>query len=86
MSLSHQETKLSQIIAINRVDRWSVYQRLQQLEISCQCLTNESLRAEFKSPLDAIQLWSVVKQIYSTRTELILWLNRCWERKNDGKE
>ncbi|MDJ0725881.1 MAG: hypothetical protein QNJ38_12285 [Prochloraceae cyanobacterium] len=79
MNLSNPEAKISQIVKINRADRWLVYQRLQQLGIACQCFTNKPLRVELSSTKDAIQLWSVVKQVDSSRTELIGWLDSCWQ-------
>ena len=75
--------KISQIVAIDRADNWLIYHRLQQLEISCQYAANKPLRFELKQTKDLIQFWSVLKQFYSTRQELISWLNNCWQSQCD---
>ena len=59
--------------------RWEVFHRLQDLEISCQCSAYKPLLVQIDSPQTAVQLWSVVKQVNSSRCELIDWLNRCWQ-------
>ena len=86
MNLSNPEGKISQIVQVNRADRWMVYQRLQQLGIPCQCITNKALQVELSNTKEAIQLWSVVKQIHSSRTELIDWLYTGWQKESYHKE
>lgn len=63
-------------------NRWQVYQRLQDLNIPCECSTNKPLRVDVRSATDAIQLWSVIKQFNAGRPELIDWLNRCWQTRS----
>jgi hypothetical protein len=67
-----------QPVAIPLSDRWHVYQRLQDLDISCSCPRNGGLRAEINTPTDALQLWSVTFQLQATRQQQISWLKRCW--------
>jgi hypothetical protein len=66
-------------LGINWVDRWSVYQRLQQLHIDCQCGCNQPLEVKFNSPTEILQMWSVIRQQTACRNELIAWLEYCWQ-------
>ncbi|MEC4984117.1 MAG: hypothetical protein SAJ37_16465 [Oscillatoria sp. PMC 1068.18] len=66
-------------VAVNWVDRWQVYYRLQDLEIPCHCGLNQQLQVEIQSPIVAIQLWSVVRKLTTSRSELVVWLNSCWQ-------
>jgi hypothetical protein len=68
-----------QTIAIARADRWTLYRRLQELDIPCTCQCDRPLQVEITSPLAAIQLWSAVKQVVESRSELINWLKVCWK-------
>ena len=64
---------------VNRSERWEIYHRLQELQIPCQCSPNQPLRVQLDHATAAIQLWSVVRQLTAPRSELISWLNLCWE-------
>lgn len=68
-----------QLIAIPRCDRWQAYQRLQELDIACQCAEDGSLWVEIQGPLTILQLRSVVQHLTCSRQELIGWLNQCWQ-------
>lgn len=61
-------------------DRWFIHRRLQQLEISCQCSSNQPLVVEINSPVAVAQLWSVLRQLTGSRQELIAWLETCWHQ------
>ncbi len=78
MSLTNPTLGITQVVAVNWDVRWQVYQRLQQLEISSECLTNQPLRVQLLCPNQAIQLWCVVKQLTASRHDLVNWLNGCW--------
>jgi hypothetical protein len=65
-------------IDVARQDRWQVYQRLQELDISCSCTLEQPLQTQIQSPTEAWQLWSVVQQLTAPRQDLVLWLKRCW--------
>jgi hypothetical protein len=69
----------SETINVARQDRWQVYQRLQELDISCSCTLEQPLRAQIQGPADALQVWSVIQQITAPRQELVFWLKRCWK-------
>lgn len=70
------------LVDVKNTERWSVYYRLQELEIPCHCFTNQPLQVELNSPNAIAQLSSVVKQLTSSRQELIGYLNQCWEMKS----
>lgn len=69
-------------VGINNTERWSIYHRLQQLEIPCQCSTSLPLQVELSTPNSIAQLCSVVKQSTASRGELIDRLDRCWKLKS----
>ncbi|WP_052055812.1 Asr1405/Asl0597 family protein [Myxosarcina sp. GI1] len=62
--------------------RWQIFHRLQALEITCHCATNEPLWVRLNDVRAAIQIWSVVKQHSAPRHELVTWLDRCWQIEN----
>lgn len=68
-------------VEIKNTARWSIYHRLQELEIPCKCSTDRPLQVELNYPNAIAQLCSVVKQSTASRSELIQWLNRCWKSK-----
>ncbi len=70
--------QVTQTLQISRVDRWCIYQRLQELKIPCRCLEDGSLQVEVKDGLTVLLVRSVVQQFVSPRWELIFWLERCW--------
>ncbi|HIK04293.1 MAG TPA: hypothetical protein IGS40_06210 [Trichormus sp. M33_DOE_039] len=67
------------VVEINWLDRWQVYQRLQELEIPCWCEANQPLTVEINSPAAAVQLWSVTQQFTAVRQDLISTLKRSWQ-------
>ena len=69
---------VSQVAKIHRSDRWSVYRRLQELNIRCWCPEDGTLWVEIDRCIDAILLRSTIQQFVSTRSELTDWLERCW--------
>lgn len=68
-------------IGIKNTGRWSIYHRLQELEIPCRCATNRPMEVELNCPYAIAQLCFVVKQLTAPRSELIDWLDRCWKIK-----
>ncbi len=74
--------KNSQIVTVEWSGRWQVYSRLKALEIECSCRMNEPLQVVPNSPQEAIQIWSIVKQVTGNRQELVDWLNQCWRIKS----
>ncbi|PSB07342.1 hypothetical protein C7B62_20150 [Pleurocapsa sp. CCALA 161] len=78
MKPSTSNQPITHSIEINFNQRWSIYYRLQQLEIPCSCLTNQPLQVEINNPSAIAQLCCVVKQSTASRSELIDWLDNCW--------
>ncbi len=73
-------------VGINNTERWSIYHRLQELEIPCSCLTNQPLQVELNNPSAIAQLCYVVKRSTASRSELIDWLDDCWRIKSDRQK
>jgi hypothetical protein len=69
---------VTRISKINRSDRWSVYRRLQELQISCWCREDGTLWVEINNCINAVLLRSIIQQFVSSRSELTDWLERCW--------
>jgi hypothetical protein len=59
-------------------DRWQIYHRLQELEISCNCSTGKPLTVAVDTPTAVIQVWSVARQLSVDRHQLVDWLDRCF--------
>ncbi|MGV2830928.1 Asr1405/Asl0597 family protein [Myxosarcina sp. GI1(2024)] len=72
---------VSQVAKIDRSDRWIVYRRLQELNISCWCPQDGTLWVQIDRCIDAVLLRSTIQQFTSTRSELSDWLERCWSTK-----
>ncbi len=64
-------------VEVSWADRWYVYQRLQQLAIPCSCAIDQPLQVQITSTSAAIQLWSISRQLNTSRQELVKWLERC---------
>ncbi|AFY50595.1 hypothetical protein Nos7524_4867 [Nostoc sp. PCC 7524] len=75
------EIKSRYVVEVNWIDRWQVYQRLQELEIPCCCETNQPLSVEISSPTAAAQLWSVMRQFTASRQDLIWTLKSSWQTR-----
>lgn len=65
--------------SLDGVLRWQVYERLQSLAIACRCQAYEPLQVEVNTPLELVQVWSVVQQIAGDRPRLIERLQRSWQ-------
>lgn len=68
-----------QIVQISRRDRWQVYHRLQELKILCWCPADGSLRVEINNSIEAALVRSTIMQFIADRSELVDWLQRCWQ-------
>ncbi len=75
------EVEALHTVEMDWVDRWQVYQRLQELDIPCWCETNQPLKVEISNVTTAIQLWSVIRQFTISRQEMIYTLEDCWQNK-----
>lgn len=69
----------TQVVHVSRSDRWHLYHRLQELMIPCWCLQDGTLQVEISDGVTALLLWSVVRQLSASRSELVNWLNQCWD-------
>lgn len=79
MESSEQKSDPGEMIEVNGTDRWQVYQRLQELTIPCWCEPNQPLRVQLHNAGDAVQFWSVSRQLTASRQELAQWLESCWQ-------
>jgi hypothetical protein len=66
------------IFEIQCADRWQIYRRLQELEITCHCASYNPLKVEITGAIAASQIWSVTRQFTASRQELIDWIEDCW--------
>lgn len=71
-------TPVSERVSVACEDRWQVYHRLKELEISCHCGGFQPLQVEIATPTEALQLWSVIRQVSEPRSVLATALDRCW--------
>jgi len=69
----------TQVVNVSRSDRWHLYHRLQELMIPCWCLQDGTLQVAIGDGVNALLLWSVVRQFSASRTELVNWLDQCWD-------
>lgn len=76
-SLSYQP-KPSVTVEVNWSDRWQVYQRLQELAVPCSCAIDKPLQVQITDAMAAVQLWSVLRQLNTSRQDLVRWLESCW--------
>lgn len=80
MELSYPGTRLNSVLCIDRIERWYVYSRLQQLAVPCSCKIGQSLQVEVETAGSAIQLWCVIQQVTAPRPVLVNRLERCWQK------
>lgn len=75
------EVEKNFVLGVEWVNRWQVYQRLQELDIPCSCEPNQPLRVEINNPLAMVQVWSVIQQLTASRQDLIFSLEQCWKSR-----
>ena len=78
MDSTPQPLDKTSFVEIDCRDRWAVYHRLQELGIVCRCEPYQPLTVQVDHPEIAIQLWSVLQVTVQSRSQLTLWLERCW--------
>jgi hypothetical protein len=66
------------LVEVDRLARWDIYLRLQELAIPCKCKWGEPLRVQVDSAISALQLWCVVQSVTATKGSQINHLERCW--------
>lgn len=80
---SAAKQQVKKVIDVKWAYRWEVFRRLKELEIDCQCSTNEPLLVNLDSPITLVQIWSVMRQLSAKQPQLVDWLNECWNVKYD---
>ncbi|MEM9540911.1 MAG: Asr1405/Asl0597 family protein [Cyanobacteria bacterium P01_E01_bin.42] len=70
-----------EVLAIEKTDRWSIYRRLQELDIPCNCNIEKPLEAQIATPTAALQLWSIARYYRSSREQLLDFLDDCWQTR-----
>ncbi|MBE7382424.1 MAG: hypothetical protein F6J95_013565 [Leptolyngbya sp. SIO1E4] len=68
-----------QVVSVHRGDRWSIYRRLQELNIPCICPADGTLRVEVNHAIALVLVHSTVRQFTTSRQVSRDWLERCWE-------
>ncbi|MGB3311247.1 MAG: Asr1405/Asl0597 family protein [Nodosilinea sp.] len=69
------------VVELDRVDRWNVYSRLQELDLACECGCDRPLSVAIDTPAAALQVWSVVQAITLSKLSLTDHLERCWQQR-----
>lgn len=69
-------------VALDRVTRWNVYRRLQELDLACECGCDRPLTVAISTPADALLVWSVVQATTRPKASLIDHLDRCWQQRS----
>ncbi len=68
-----------QIVSVHRSYRWSIYRRLQELNIPCTCPADGTLRVDVDHAIALVLVHSAVRQCLSSRQDALDWLERCWQ-------
>jgi len=66
-------------LTLDPVDRWTIYSRLQDLSVPCDCDCGQPLRVAATSPTAVLQIWSVVRSVTMPREAAIAALETCWK-------
>lgn len=69
------------VVELDRMARWDVYLRLQELSVSCKCKLGVPLQVQVNSVTEAIQLWCVVQACTADKLSHLAHLERCWQLK-----
>ena len=81
LSINPSQNSVPTLTIVHCEDRWQVHHRLQSLGISTQCQSFQPLRVKIDTPAEAIQLWSVVRQVSTPRCALAASLHKSWQLK-----
>lgn len=66
-------------------DRWAIRRRLEELSFEVTLTACGKLAVRVNDSVAAAQLRSVLKQFQASRSELVTWLDRCWQHPPDGE-
>ncbi len=70
------------VVELDRVNRWNVYRRLQELAVVCECGSNQPLTVVINTPADALLVWSVLQAATLPKLALTDHLERCWQQRS----
>ncbi|MEA5449826.1 hypothetical protein VB780_14680 [Leptolyngbya sp. CCNP1308] len=70
------------VVSLDRVTRWNVYRRLQELHMLCECGCDRPLTVAIDTPADALLVWSVVQSTTQPKASLADHLERCWQQRS----
>jgi hypothetical protein len=73
---------ITAVTALDPIDRWTVYRRLQDLGLSCRYGRERPMTVTIHSPAEALLLWSVVQTVTASRPKLAQHLARCWQQRS----
>ncbi|MBD1916727.1 MULTISPECIES: Asr1405/Asl0597 family protein [Cyanophyceae] len=70
------------VVDLDRVTRWNVYRRLQELHMVCACGGDRPLTVAIHTPADALLVWSVVQAATQPKLVLADHLKCCWQQRS----
>ncbi|WP_052050347.1 Asr1405/Asl0597 family protein [Leptolyngbya sp. KIOST-1] len=70
------------VVELDRINRWTVYHRLQALGLACDCGCDRPLSVAIDTPAAALQVWSVVQATTQSKLSLTDHLERCWQQRS----
>jgi hypothetical protein len=75
------QTEMMQPVEVDFMgpERWSIRDRLLELDIPVTCAMGEPLRVEIATVQAAVQLWGVMRSYELPRSQLIGLLECCFE-------
>ncbi|NEO85823.1 MAG: hypothetical protein F6J87_16455 [Spirulina sp. SIO3F2] len=73
-------------LSLTGSDRWEMYHRLQDLDIPCSCQAHRPLQVHCRSTLDAIQCWSIARQLTQPRLVLAQVLDACLDLQTQSSK
>lgn len=79
---SPRSIPLDTVVELDRVTRWTVYRRLQELDLVCACGCDRPLTVDIRTPTDALMVWCVVQTTTQTKQSLADHLDRCWQQRS----
>ncbi len=78
-----EDTAITTQLDVQQVNRWQVYQRLQELQVPCRCGCHRPLEVALPTPLKLWQFWNVVRRFSASRETLSHYLEQCWQLPAD---
>ena len=75
----NNQSGLALLETIDSATRWTVYYRLQELEVSCEIKYNKPLSVHINTITEMLQFRSVLRHTTASRPECLDWLEKCWD-------